>query len=435
MDRITKIRARRAVILDEMEAITNAIADDTGITAEQQEAFNALTAEDDKLQAELKTLEDLERRRASLAVPVGVIQTPDAPAGGQPSAPAAPAPKGVTFARMTRYLAAAQGSIVQAHQIAEANGDSGLFANQNMSNATAGGYLVPEAVAGEIIELLRPASVVRSMGPRVIPLPNGNLTTNRRATGASFGYVGEQQDVPASGLTFGQMKLSAKKFAGLVPISNDLLRSASTSVDILVRDDIVEGAASAEDLYFLRGAGTENTPLGLRNQLIGTAYEALNILTMTATPDLQKVDNDLGRLELALMNQNLDPSAAHWVMSPRTAMYLTNLRDGNGNKAYPEMAEGMLRRKPVKVTNNIPQNLGGGTESEIGLIHPSHVIIGDQNAISIATSTEAAYKDANGVMQAAFSRDETLMRLIMHHDIGLRHLPAVAWLTGVTWGA
>ncbi|MCA2012404.1 phage major capsid protein [Cereibacter sphaeroides] len=434
MDRITKLRARRAEILDEMEAITNAIADDTGLTAEQQEAFSALTAEDDKLQAELNTLQEVERRRASQAVPVTVIDTPNAPAGGQPSAPAAVAERGVTFARMTRYLAAAGGSIIGAAQIAEANGDSGLFANQNMSNASAGGYLVPEDVASEIIELLRPASVVRSMGPRVIPLPSGNLTTNRRATGAQFGYVGEQQDAPASGQTYGQMKLSAKKFAGLVPISNDLLRSASVAVDVLVRDDIVEGAASAEDLYFLRGAGTENAPLGLRNQLTGTAYAALNILTMTASPDLQKVDNDLGRLELAMMNQNLDPSMAHYVMSPRSAMYLTNLRDGNGNKAYPEMAGGMLRRKPVHVTNNIPQNLGGGTESEIGLIHPSHVVIGEQGSISIATSTEAAYKDSNGVMQAAFSRDETLMRLIMHHDIGLRHLPAVAWLTGVTWG-
>ena len=43
------------------------------------------------------------------------------------------------------------------------------------------------------------------------------------------------------------------------------------------------------------------------------------------------------------------------------------------------------------------------------------------------------FKDASGTMQAAFSRDETLMRMIMQHDIGLRHLAAVAVLKGVTW--
>lgn len=432
MDRILKIRARRAAILAEMDTITQAIDAETGMTAEQETAFAALGAEDDKLQAELRTLEDVERRRAAAAVPVGVIAQPAAPAA---SVPAKPAEKGVTFARMTRYLAAARGSEFVAAQIAEANGDSGLFANQNMGSGAAGGFLVPEDVSGEIIELLRPASVVLGMGVRRIPLPNGNMTTNRRVTGASFGYGPEQGDAPATGLTFGPMKLSAKKMSGLVPISNDLLRSASVSVDLLVRDDMVEGASSAMDLHFLRGLGTENAPLGLRNQLTGTAFAALNILTMTASPDLQKVTNDLGRLELALLNQNVDASGAHYVMPPRVAMYLTNLRDGNGNLAFPEMQNGMLRRKPVHVTNNIPTNLGAGTESEIGLIHPSHVIVGEQNGISIAVSTEAAYKDANGTMQAAFSRDETLMRLIMHHDIGLRHLPAVAWLTGVTWGA
>lgn len=437
MDRITKIRARRAAILDDMQAITDAIADDTGLTDEQAASLEGLKAEDDRLLAELHTLEDLERRRASQAVPVAITPTPaNAPVAGQPAAPAVAATPGLTFARMTRYLAAGSGNSFVAQQIAEANGDSGLFASVNMSSGPAGGFLVPENVSGEIIELLRPVSVVRSMGARVIPLPGGNLTTNRRATGAQFGYVGEQQDVQATGQTYGQMKLSAKKFAGLVPISNDLLRSASVAVDTLVRDDIVEGAAAAEDLHFLRSTGGENTPLGLRYQAVGTSFESQLILTMTASPTIQRVDDDLGALELAMMNNNLDPSVAYWVMSPRSAMHLTNLRDGNGNKVYPEMAGGMLRRKPVKVTNNIPQNLGaGGNASEIGLVHPSHVIIGEQGTMAIATSTEAAYKDANNQMQAAFSRDETLMRLIMHHDLGLRHLPAAVWLTGVTWGA
>ncbi len=32
-----------------------------------------------------------------------------------------------------------------------------------------------------------------------------------------------------------------------------------------------------------------------------------------------------------------------WGMSNRTYMKLFGLRDGNGNKVYPEMAQGMLR--------------------------------------------------------------------------------------------
>ena len=116
-------------------------------------------------------------------------------------------------------------------------------------------------------------------------------------------------------------------------------------------------------------------------------------------------------------------------------MFLTNLRDGNGNKVYPEMGDNMLRKKPVHITTEIPDNLGdGGIASEIMLVHPGHVMVGEHMGIEIAMSTEAAYKDASGTMQAAFSRDETLMRMIMQHDIGLRHLAALSILTGVTWG-
>lgn len=433
MDRIIELKARRADFLEQMEALVafEPAEGEEAWSDEQQAKLDGLKAQDDKLAADLARLEDVERRRAASATPVAPLP------GAQPvaSVPAAPAEKGLTFARMTRTIAAAGGIPYVAQQIAEANGDSGLFANQAAGTGPEGGFLIPEDVSSEVVELLRPLSVVTAMGPRIVPMPNGNMTMNRRATGATFEYGGEQTDAPSTGVTFGQVRLSAKKLRGIIPMSNDLLRASSTAVDRLIRDDAVEDAAQIQDRHFLRGSGTEYAPKGLRFQATGTSYASTHILTMTATPDLQKVTTDLGRLELALGNANVSYMGAHWVMSPRVAMYLTNLRDGNGNLAFPEMGEGMLRKKPVHITTEIPDNLGGGTESEIGLVHPSHVVVGEHMGIEIAMSTEAAYKDAAGAMQAAFSRDETLLRMIMQHDIGLRHLPAVAWLTGVTWGA
>jgi len=438
MDKILELRARRAGLIDQMDALVASIDEDQDWTDEQTAQFEALKADDDKVTAELTRLEDVERRRASAARPVAPLPGAEGTQAGSdanpPSTPAAPKEKGIQFARMVRTIAAAGGNHYVAQQIAEANGDSGLFANQNMTTGNAGGFLVPEDVSGEVIELLRPLSVVTAMEPRIVPMPNGNMTTNRRATGANFAYGGEQQDAPATGYTYGQVKLSAKKLSGIIPISNDLLRTASTAVDRMVRDDSLADAAQIQDRHFLRGAGTDYAPKGLRYQHTGTPFAATNVLPMTASPDLQKVDDDLGRLELALSNANVVVTGAHWIMSPTVAMFLTNLRDGNGNKVYPEMASGQLRMKPVHVTTEIPSNLGGGgDESEIMLAHPGHILVGEHMGIEVAMSTEAAYKDAEGNMQAAFSRDETLMRMIMQHDIGLRHLPAVAILTGVTW--
>lgn len=430
MDRIAQLKARRAGIIDKMEAMVAAVPEGDDMTAEQLASFEALKAEDDKVAAELARAEDLERRKAAAARPAAPL--PGATQRGA-SAPAQPAEKGLTFARAVRTLAAAGGNVYLASQIAEANGDSGLFASQNMGSGPAGGYLVPEDVSAEIIELLRPASVIMSLSPVTVPMPNANLTMNRQATGSSASYIGEQQDVPATDMEFGQVKLSAKKLASLIPISNDLLRASGVAVDRLVRDDIVASIGIRTDLAFLRGAGSDYSPKGLRYQLLGTAYETSHILTMTATPDLAKVTNDLARMELAILNADVPMIRPGWVMAPRTALYLQNLRDGNGNFAFPEMANGMLRNKPFRITTQVPTNLGGGTESELYLADFAQVVVGEHMGIEIAMSTEAAYKDAAGNMQAAFSRDETVMRAIVQHDIGMRHLPALAVLTGVTW--
>jgi HK97 family phage major capsid protein len=434
MDKIAQLRARRTAGLDAMQAVlAAATAENRDLTTEESAKYEGLKAADDKTAQELDVLEDLERRKAAAAKPVAAL--PGAtPALGVPAQPKAEGEKGLKFARMFRALAAANGVAYIAAQIAEKEwGESGLFANQNVGTGSAGGFLVEESVAGEIIELLRPASVVMSLSPIVMPMPAGNMTMNRQASGASANYIGEQQPVPATNVAFGQVKLSAKKLGALIPISNDLLRTASVQADRVVRDDLVAALAQRTDLAFIRGAGTEFSPKGLRFQTLGTAFATTHVLTQTGST-LANVTTDLGRLELALTGNDVPMTRAGWIMAPRTEMFLKNLRDGNGNIAFPEMATGTLRGFPYRKTTQIPVNLGGGTnESELYLADFAHVVVGEHMGIEVAMSTEAAYIDANATMQAAFSRDETVMRAIAQHDIGVRHLPAIAVLTGVTW--
>lgn len=383
---------------------------------------------------------EIVRHEKAIAAMATLTAPANTPAPATPAAPAAKAPaqvkeKGLRFGAAMRAVAAAGGSREGAVAIAEGWGHSGLFAQQSGLTGPAGGFLIPEDVSGELIELLRPASVVMSFTPVFMPMDNGNLTMNRINVGTTASYIGETQDIPATGIQFGQLKLSSKKLAALVPISNDLLQSASTQADAVVRDNMVLSMATRTDLAFLRGAGTQFTPLGLRNQLLGTAFAGTNILTMTASPSLVTVTTDLGNLELALLNANIPMTRAGWIMSPRVMMFLYNLRDGNGNYAFPEMQNGQLRNKPYRVTTQVPDNLGGGTESELYLADFAHVVVGEQQGIELAISTEAAYRDASNTLQGAFSRDETVVRAIAKHDIAMRHLPAVAILTGVTWGA
>lgn len=434
MDRITALRARRAAGLDEMNALLAGAAD-RDFTAEEQAQYDALRAEDDRIAAELARLDDMERRRAAAARPVPALPGVTPQPGTVPAQPRAEGERGLRFARMFRALAAGGGIPYVAAQIAEKEwGESGLFANQNISSGAAGGFLVPEDVSTEVIELLRPASVVLGMMPQMVDMPAGNMTMNRLATGASAGYIGEQADAPPTGVQFGQVKLSAKKLAALIPISNDLLRASGVAADRIVRDDLVTSLAQRMDLAFIRGAGTQFSPLGLRFQTLGTAFAASHVLTANATVNLVNVTNDLGRLELALMAADVPMIRPGWLLAPRVRQYLANLRDGNGNFAFPEVQNGTLRGYPYRITTQIPVNLGAGTnESEVYFVDFAQVVVGEHMGIEVALSTEAAYVDAGSTMRAAFSRDETVMRAIAQHDIGVRHLPAVAVLIAVTW--
>jgi hypothetical protein len=116
---------------------------------------------------------------------------------------------------------------------------------------------VPTQFSTDVIELLRPAAVVRSMGPMTIPMPNGTVKVPKVTTGATASYMGENTNVAKSEEQFGQITLTWKKLGVLVPISNDLIRYSSPSADAVVRDDVVRAMAQREDQAFLRDDGTE----------------------------------------------------------------------------------------------------------------------------------------------------------------------------------
>lgn len=299
------------------------------------------------------------------------------------------------------------------------------------STETSGGVLVQEQVSTDFIDLLTPRAVVRSFGTVVLPMDSGGMTVPKLTAASTAYYIGENRDATKSQQSFGTKRLTARKLAVLVPLSNDLLRRGGPRVAQIVRNDALRSAGLKEDVSFIRSIGTEFTPKGLRYQAA-----AANVLTQTGggTYDLDSVTGDLGMMILALEEANVGFSNPGWIMSPRTAMFLMTLRDSLGQYAFrAEMLTGKLWGWPFKKTTQIPNTLGSSSESEIYLADFDDVVIGDTMKIEVAVSTEASYKDELGDMQSAFSLDQTVMRVLMEHDIVLRHDESVCILQGVQW--
>ena len=168
---------------------------------------------------------------------------------------------GYGFAGMVRCAALAKGNPHSAMQFAKQMYGEQSKVHQGFRKAlgagdlTAGGFLVPETFSNEVIELLRPLSVVRAMEPRAARIPRGNLSIPKITGSATAQYVGENEDIPISEPSTGEVVLSAKKLTTLVVVSNELLKFSNDLAEQEIRDLVLEEMAKVEDLNLLRGDG------------------------------------------------------------------------------------------------------------------------------------------------------------------------------------
>ncbi|AXC64635.1 phage major capsid protein [Salmonella enterica subsp. diarizonae serovar 59:z10:-] len=425
---IEELRRQRASINDQVQALAALEAEGTELNEEQLAQFASLQAQFGDMTAKIERMEAAEKAAALVAKPV-ITQGNNAPGIIVKEEPQQY--QGAGVARMVMSIAAGRGDLAMASNFAASELNDQKLAAVINTAADSGGALVPQNMRNEVIELLRDRTIVRKLGARSIPLPNGNLSIPRLAGGSTAGYAGEGKDVKASGASFDDVKLSAKTLICMVPVSNQLIGRAGFAVEQIILGDIISGIATREDKAFLRDDGTNDTPKGMKK----VAEENSRTLEWVGTDySLNAIDAWLDSMVLKVLDGNSNMLSSGWGMSNRSYIKLQGLRDGNGNKVYPEMAQGMLKGYPVLRTSAVPTNLGtAGNESEIYFADFSDVLIGEDGKMVVDFSREASYIDADGQMVSAFARNQSLVRVQMDHDIGFRHVEGLVLGTKVTW--
>lgn len=347
-------------------------------------------------------------------------------------------PKGLKAARLIRSLVAGRGDPGRASVFARDKlGDEVIAKALAATTDTAGGFMIAEEVARDVIELLRPSSTVRSLNPVMVSLSGNTLRLPRMTAGATATWIGENSNIGATEQTFGTVNLTPKKLAALVPVSNDLIRRVDQNTDIMIRDDLVASIAQATDLAYLRGAVGGNDPTGMLN-IVGA--QLFPSATSGATNDtLQNITTDIAGAMQRMMEQDVRMIRPGWIFAPRSFTRLMTVRDGNGNLAFKsELDRGTFFGWPFKITSQIPTNLdvsGNATndESEVYFVDFADIVLGDATSLLIDVSTEAAYHDGANVV-AAFSLDQTVIRAIFETDINTRHVESVVVIQEVRWG-
>lgn len=343
-------------------------------------------------------------------------------AANQPPAPTKGLEPGIRLARFAKVMALAKNDVERAAKIAKTMYDDAVLIKAlGEGTPSDGGYLVPEEFGQEIIPLLQAQAVIRKIGARMVPMSSNVMNMPRQTAASMASYIGENTNIQVSQPAFGNLKLSAKKLAALVPISNDLIRDASTQADQFVRDDIITALALKGDWAAMYGTGTGDEPLGLKN-----------------TPDVEMrsvgaaVDGDvLASVIGSIMQANVAFLRPGWIFNGIMWSKIYNLKTTTGQYLFrDEMNQGKLLGYPYQVSNQIPVSADTNKTTDIFFGDWAEFMIGENMRIAVDASTEAAYV-VGGNLVSAYSLDQTIIRAIERHDFGARQPKAFIVLTDV----
>lgn len=438
MPKLDDLRRDRKAAAKALQDAADAVSalEESGVTADDEKhgaavaAFEEAQKAFDQINASVKRAEAAEAAAAAAAV--GDDQQHAQGATQRPAQPQNPDEKGVALGFVVHALAKSRGDRDKAAAYLESEGHSGISAALSGATEAAGGVTVPRPMAGELIELLRSRVVVRAAGARTFPMPAGQIRHAKQIAPATATYTAENAQIPASEPQFDKLDQSFKKLTGLVPIGNSLLRHSGLAMAQTVRDDLLKVMARREDLAFIRGDGSANTPRGIRNWLLaGNWIAAMDAgIAANAAAAEAALRTVVSRVEDADVNMT-NPG---WIMRASAKNFLANLRDALGNKLFPSIeANGQLLGWPIHVTSQIPNNLGtDGDETEIYFGEFSEAMIGDSMELSIGVSDVAGYHDGTNWI-SAFQNDLTLMRAISEHDFALEHDVAFAGFNAKSW--
>lgn len=459
---LTNTRAAKAAALEAI--MKKSVESGETMDADERKQFDETEAEVKSLDEELKRAEAMLRIQASQAKEVRTVETEKSDDDLSKKAAEDRDPlkrvitverkieKGVQFARYAGVIAAAQGNMSNALEIAKDR-----FPNEKplhevikllsmrgrewvskaavaVGTATDSDYAAPLVnytnMVQDFIEFLRPQTIIgRIQNLRRVPF---NIRVPRQTGGGSAAWVGEGAPKPVTAVAFDYVELKWTKLATIAVITEELARFSSPSAETIIRDTLAKAIIQQMDADFVdpANAGTANVkPASITN--------GVSAVASTGNTEAE-IRIDIANVFAPFIAANLTPANGVWIMSATVALALSLIRNDSGNSAFPgiSMAGGTFFGMPVVVSEAVG--------NIVILANASDILLADDGEVMIDVSREASVQmdDAptNPVTAAT-----VLVSLWQHNLIGIRaerminwvkaRTAAVQYLSGVNWGA
>ena len=311
-------------------------------------------------------------------------------------------PKGTAFTRYAMALMAGKGNLMQSAEIAKRWDDTphvetvlkaAVAAGTTTDTSWAKPLVEYSNMASEFAELLRPATILgRIDGLRRVPF---NIKVPRQTGGASASWVGEGAPKPVSSLAFDSITLGHTKVAGIVVMTEELVRFSNPAAEDIVRRDLVETIGGLIDKDFVdpaKAAVSGVSPASITNGVTPV------VATGTTADHLRA---DVKTLMSNFIAANMSLSGAVWIMTETQALAIAMLLNPLGQPEFPGLSinggtAGTFFGIPVILSENIPaqQAVTGPPAipagSRIILAKASEIMLADDGQVMLDASNQAS---------------------------------------------
>lgn len=280
---------------------------------------------------------------------------------------------------------------------------------QNEGTNADGKYLVPTPTANLLLDDLRGSGLFFSETTQ-IPMTANTLKMPTIAAGGhpSLAYVAEQGAKAVSNFTIGQIDLSLKKYACLVPWTDELMEDAIADIEALVRQYSSDYFGILTDDILFKGDAQINGLEDMTTTFVTTSSSSFTSATIDNIIDM------IGSL------RSVDLVNAKFYMTPSVWAMLHKLKASGSGEYLISLAEfnaKTLLGIPVVFTDSTYTVAESGTGKKfITLGNLKKVFVGIKKGIQIAVSNVASFVD--GVTtHHSFQENLTVIRIEQRFDM------------------
>ena len=266
-----------------------------------------------------------------------------------------------------------------------------LVTTVNESTQSEGGYLVPVEFIPTLAKMLEVYGFGRQYCT-VIPMKGESLKFPKLTGGLQTYWIGEGQTIPKTAPTFGEVNMTAKKMALMVPLTSEILEDSSIEIANLIATLIAQAIAKEEDRVILVGKAL-NAPWD--SVMWDASVPNVSLpATKTAISDLNAdVIADLIASMTPLQSEN-----ARFMCHRTVFNVLRKLKTTTGEYIYNAPTEanapGTIWGYPITINETMPNISASAADVPFLFFgNPKHIYLGDRRKMTVAQSPHVGFAE------------------------------------------